>query len=83
MYRLSFDSIPPTEAQRMELDGRPISEQYDDIPESLWYRVQTEREDPWDQYRTLKGWAETKEQPIRNVKLERRIDEPQWEEVTD
>lgn len=53
-----------------------------EIPDADWHDVQNESSDPWDQYNTLKKWAEEGTEPIRNVKLEKRIDEPRWEEVT-
>ena len=42
----------------------------------------SETKDHFDQHATLKKWAETGEEPIRNVKLEwRPIEFGEWEEV--
>jgi hypothetical protein len=48
-----------------------------------WHRVENISEDPFRQYRTLQQWALSKEQPIRNVVLERQVSEPVWETVDD
>lgn len=37
-----------------------------------WSPVTRIDTNPWDQYNGLSKWADTHEQPIRNVKLERR-----------
>lgn len=47
-----------------------------------WHAVSRVTTDPWDQHKTLKAWAESREQPIRNVELERRDIRPDdWQPV--
>jgi len=46
-----------------------------------WSTVERITKDPWDQYNTLKGWEESGEEPVRNVKLEEQVSEPVWREV--
>lgn len=87
-YRLSWEM--PTDnwkvAEIEQQHGKAIWPRYDwDTLE--WRQTEViwregEREDGLDQYETLKNWAETREQPIRNVKLEwRPIDLGNWEPV--
>lgn len=76
-YRLSWQSIDSHQADRMErYHGRKVwAKLSDEEWEGLEWQTPTVRIDgerPSDQFNTLKGWAETREQPIRNVKLEQR-----------
>ena len=75
-YRLTFESISPFQADEMEQrHGKGV---WPRLAEHAWdalsWRKPTVKitTDPWDQYRTLKRWADTHEQPIRNVILEQR-----------
>ena len=86
-YRLSFETIDPHTAMYMETDrGKSVwvhlgPKEWDDLPWSSVARITT---DPWQQYNTLKKWAEVHTQPIRNVKLEKRpapLPDEGWEEV--
>jgi hypothetical protein len=55
-----------------------------EIPDEDWYSITTpETDDPWDQYYQLQRWAYANKEFVRNVKLERMVNEPEWEEVTD
>lgn len=53
------------------------------IPDEDWHPVSRETTTPWDQYNTLKMWAEDGTEPIRKVRLERLVGEPVWEYVTE
>lgn len=73
-YRLSWEMPSPHQAEAAEARyGRDMSHLgWTDDWFSTWHRVETRPADPWDQYHTLKRWAATREQPIRNVVLEQR-----------
>lgn len=51
------------------------------IPDEDWHTVTKETDNPWDQARRLKIWADSDKEFVRNIKLEKMISEPQWEEV--
>lgn len=86
-FRVSWEMPPPT-VVAFEYEDRYgpgiwrtlTDQQWDALP---WHPVVNETDDDscLDQYRQLKEWAETHEQPIRNVKLERQVSQPAWEEV--
>lgn len=86
-YRLSWESADPWWCNEMEQrHGRDFAW----IPIEHWAQVPWEppvvvvTSDPWQQFNTLSEWARTHYQPIRNVKLERRIvlaPEVGWEAV--
>jgi hypothetical protein len=76
-YRLSWEMPDMFTAADLEarfgrdLRGHLSDEEWDALPwKAPTVRITT---DPWDQYNGLKQWAETREQPIRNVRLERRV----------
>lgn len=90
-YRLSWE-LPLNSWHISEIEkrlGRDIWPTYDWDTLGEWDRVEVvwkegEEKDHLDQHATLKQWAETREQPIRNVKLEwRPIDVGDWEPVND
>ncbi len=39
------------------------------VAEEDWFETINNTDDPWDQYNTLKEWAESGEHLIRNVRL--------------
>lgn len=51
------------------------------IPDEHWYAVSKETSDPWQQWRTLREWADQDRGFVRNVTLERQVNEPRWEAV--
>lgn len=53
-----------------------------EIPDEHWRPVSKVTDNPWDQYNTLKRWADADEQFVRNVKLEQAENvEPDWKPV--
>jgi hypothetical protein len=54
-----------------------------EIPDEHWHPVQRQDAQPWEQYRTLKGWADADTGFVRNVQLELRVDEPRWQALDD
>jgi hypothetical protein len=50
------------------------------VPDEFWVKTSRETDNPWQQYNTLKQWAETGTQLIRNVKLFEMSGNPQWVE---
>jgi hypothetical protein len=44
-----------------------------------WHPATADSNNPWSQYNQLCDWAETGEQPVRNVRLERLVAQPIWE----
>ena len=52
------------------------------IPDEDWHPVQGRATDnPWQQYSQLRQWEAQDREFVRNVRLEKMISEPQWEEV--
>lgn len=51
------------------------------IPDEHWHPMSKETGDPWQQYNTLRAWAEADKEFVRNVRLERQVSEPRWEPV--
>lgn len=73
--RLTFETLSPFVAADIEYRrGRTVWPSMDFSALWPWYKsvVEFTGDDRMDQYRTLKSWAETRQQPIRNVKLEER-----------
>jgi hypothetical protein len=86
VYRLEFETCDPLHASRVEAErGRGVwpflsAEEWEALP---WYPASRESDAPaglMAQYRTLQGWAATREQPIRNVRLMKAA-APTWTEV--
>lgn len=87
-YRLSWESPDPWACSATEdAYGKDCWPRvvWDELPG--WHRTEVkflEGSDRMGQYETLKRWAETREQPIRNVVLERRevdLTDEGWEAV--
>lgn len=72
-YRVSWE-MPDVLRELERFAGVPNEQ----IPDEYWHRVVRETEDPWDQYRTLRAWAESGVEQVRNVQLERMETEPRW-----
>lgn len=88
-YRLSWDMPDITRvAEVEERYGKDVWSvlEWDDLDLGRWHEVVVlfTGETRMDQYNRLKIWAETKEQPIRNVRLQSRdlSVRPPWQEVT-
>lgn len=74
IYRLEFETINPSQAESMERErGRGVWGllTYEEWDALSWHQVSRESDLPnlKDQAATLRRWAETHEQPIRNVSL--------------
>lgn len=79
-YRLSWDM--PNFNQVAEWQARGVLASQ--IPDGDWHRTVRVAESDngiLEQAATLARWAETGEEYIRNVVLERQVMEPTWEEV--
>lgn len=85
-YRLTFESIDPHQAAGMEAQyGKGVWPTLSDASWAAlsWHEVSREADAPGDitaQYESLLAWAETREQPIRNVRLLRSA-ATAWEPV--
>ena len=85
-YKVEFETISPHQAAEMEaMYGRDIWPKLNDVEWNAlqWHPVTNEQGSPnsmRDQYKRLLMWAETREQPIRNVKF-LRSQTSEWEEV--
>ena len=51
------------------------------IPDEDWHPISRETNSPWQQYNTLREWADADTGFVRNVKLEQMASEPEWREV--
>lgn len=86
VLRLSWESINPHTAAAYEAEyGRGIWQRLDwTLLDDEWHDTSVEftGDERIGQYRTLLRWAETREQPIRNVVLERGTrPEVAWQQV--
>jgi hypothetical protein len=87
LYRLSWEMVKQSDLRLFSnADPRYYSNTTQivpnsEIPDEHWDSISTESADPWDQYKTLCEWATEDREFVRNVKLEKRLDEPTWEEV--
>lgn len=76
-YRLSWESVDSffcaTAEQRFGRDVWQRTSWDEFIPEHQWHTTSVVfTEGRWDQYNLVRKWADTHEQPIRNVRLEKR-----------
>jgi hypothetical protein len=54
------------------------------IPDESWYEVKGhETDSPWQQYNQLKKWDRADEQFVRNIRLQKLVSAPSWEEIPD
>lgn len=52
------------------------------IPDEHWHEIVTgERSNPWAQFNTLRKWADADTGFVRNIRLERMTNQPEWEPV--
>lgn len=84
-YRLSWESPSTIDCATVETHyGRSIWPRFDWDNLTSWHSTSKITDNPWQQYNQLKAWAESREQPIRNVKLEQRqvpLPDEGWELV--
>jgi len=86
-YRLTFETldmifVSDMEARKGEKCWLTIGKyQWETLPWHPIVKEATENTGILDQHAQLKQWAQTHEQPIRNVKLERLVSQPVWEVV--
>lgn len=86
-FRVSWE-MPPATVTAFEYEDlhgpgvwlRLSAEQWEALPWRPSENVTDDYEAALDQYRRLASWADSHEQPIRNVKLEHRAP-PEWTEV--
>lgn len=82
-YRLRFETVtglPAADVDALSRGGgvswprvpRPSDETWEGLPWREAERISSGDDDIFDQYRVLARWAEAREQPIRNVRLDRR-----------
>lgn len=89
--RLTFEILDPHIVNLYEFTyGKSYWPKFDwsEFKENQWHKtvVVFNENERMDQYETLKNWAETRTQPIRNVTLEEREvigDEEGWKKVKD
>lgn len=81
IYRLEFEMVDALSCPQFYRGENPICKPQD-VPDRFWHKVKTEGDNPFAQYNTLKRWAETGEQLIRNVKLfEGEASDIEWAEL--
>lgn len=72
-YRLAWESPSLIDCETAEAQyGEHVWPRFDWDSLTSWHRTEKITDNPWQQYNQLKAWAESREQPIRNVTLERR-----------
>lgn len=81
IYKLEFEVVSAIGRGVQYYRGEmPICKPVE-VPDEFWSKVSKQTDNPWDQYNTLKKWAETGEQLIRNVRLLKATSLPKWEAV--
>lgn len=86
-YRLSWEIVHPhdlhlfSDADPAYYSNTTQTVPNSQIPDEYWYKIVKESGDPWSQYNQLKEWSDNDEQFVRNVKLEKQVATPTWEEV--
>lgn len=71
-YKTTWEMVSPFAAGGAFYRGDDPACRPEDVPDDWWHTTEVEHNgdaDRLDQYETLKGWAETGEQLIRNVQL--------------
>ncbi len=86
-YRLSFETVY-TSALHKYCNADPAFYKNvtqitpnSQIPDEDWHLVTRETDNPWDQAKVLKMWADQDKDFVRNIKLEKMVSEPAWEQV--
>jgi hypothetical protein len=87
VYRLSWEMVLASELWRYS-NADPLTHKNTTqtvpnsrIPDEHWHLVQKTDTDPWAQYNTLRKWAKEDRDFVRNVRLEKQVSEPEWEDV--
>ena len=80
LYKLEFEVVPAVgKGSQFYYGDNPVCNP-EFVPDEFWVKTSRETDNPWQQYNTLKQWAETGTQLIRNVKLFEMSGNPQWVE---
>lgn len=89
IYRLSWEMVGSTKlskycnADPLIYSNTTQTVPNSKIPDEDWHAVSKETDNPWDQYYTLKSWADQDREFVRNVKLEEQVtSQVTWREVT-
>lgn len=80
-YKLEFEVVISNGNGSRFYTGEKPNCKPSQVPDEFWSKVEKQDSDPFAQYHTLKKWAETGEELIRNVKLSEAINSSVWKEV--
>lgn len=81
IYKLEWEIVPVTVGGvQFYQNDDPVCKP-SEVPEVYWTKVSKQTDNPWQQFNTLKKWADTGEQLIRRVRLFEAANEPQWKPV--
>jgi hypothetical protein len=89
IYRLLFETVKQHELHKY-CDVNPAvyrdvtqTTPNSQIPDEDWYEVIGHATDnPWQQYNQLRTWEREDAQFVRNVRMQKMVNEPRWENWT-
>lgn len=81
IYKIQWEQVLPFREATKFYTGEEPNCKPQDVPEEFWHKTTREDSSPWQQYETLKLWAETGEQLIRKVQLFEMVIDAKWELV--
>ena len=81
-YKLTFESVSPLGPGAQFYRGDVPCARPEEVPDEFWHVTEVEHDGSRaDQYTTLRMWAESGQQLIRNVRwFEAETTEPEWVE---
>jgi len=83
LYKLEFEVVSPIgKGFRFYSGELPICKP-SEVPEEYWTKTSRETDNPWQQYNQLKAWVKSGTHLVRNVKLFKAKNSPQWEPVSE
>lgn len=81
IYKLEFQVVSALWPGNRFYSGDQPNCRPEEVPNEFWSTSSRETDCPWQQYNTLKEWAKTGEQLVRNVRLFKMVSNPTWEEI--
>lgn len=78
-YKITWEMVSAVKHPELYYNEGPNTPNFY-VPEECWHTVEKETDNPWDQYNTLRKWAEEGTEYIRNVHLYELVSSPEWRE---
>lgn len=79
IYKLQFEVVSSLGKGSQFYDNREKPTMPPEaVPDEFWTSVSTETTAPWQQYNTLREWVASNEHLVRNVRLFKMVNAPEW-----